>query len=358
MARNSKSPMSWNILKHQVDLDKVLAWLDIHGTHQGDEIIAPCPLPSHPGSDVNPSFGINVNKKVFNCFTCGEGGSLPTLIMHLHHIEYPEAIEALIGFITGDVDDDSSFEDHLRQILFWDDEAQDIEFPVFNDRILDPWMVGAIPALGPEWDPPGTPNRRRGITLEMQRVLKLGYDPEHYRRLKNEDEYVGEAIIIPHYFEGSLVGYQSGWLDANRPKKIPKYTNTRNFPRGETLYNFDRAIESADSTCYVVEAPITTAYIEGLGYSSVAAFGAELTRDQYDLLANFDRLVAAFDNDEAGYKATRKFCLNMREVVQAWVLAPVNVEKGNLNDISPREVHMHLQPMLMPAYKWLLQEGW
>jgi len=282
---------------------------------------------------------VNREKMVFNCFTCGVGGSIPTLIMHLKGITYPEAIEHLISFVSGEVPDD--FEARMRLILEWDEEVADIEFPRFSRRVLKPWQNYPIAAFD-----------KRNVSEETQRAFGLGYDPEHYRRLKSGEEYVGRAIIIPHFFEGNLVGYQSGWLDEDRPKKVPKYTNTRNFPKSETLFNFDAARESADSV-FVVESAITAMFITSLGFSAVGTFGAEVSENQLDLLSNFDSIIMAGDNDSSGHKMNRHVSRRLRDTIDVQVMPHLAMAKGDLNDLEPGFAYHMCKTDHIPAWQYL-----
>jgi hypothetical protein len=269
--------------------------------------------------------------------------------MLLNEIDYPEAIKIVCSLTDGigPTEDDDGFTAAMQRILSLDEvELEPYEFPVFHPRVLEPWQHYPIEAF-----------TKRGIDANTQQAFGLGFDPEHYRPLKNGEEYVGRAIIIPHFFEGDLVGYQSGWLDEDRPKKVPKYTNTRNFPKAETLFNYDRAVESADSTIYVVESAITAIYLASLGYTAVGTFGAEVSDDQLELLMTFEKVATAFDNDGPGLKATRRVVDELNDTVYLSIVEPVNIDKGDLNDLAPAAAHLHLQHNVLPSYTWLSTGG-
>ncbi len=350
MARAS-APVSWNILKSLVEVGPLLEALGLPSGSGLTEHTLPCPLPGHGGSDANPSFSINRDKKVWNCFKCQEGGSLPTLVMILLDMDYPEAIKFILPFapgaLTGDGEEDDEFATNLQEILFWDEVAPDeLEFPKFHPRVLEPWQTYPIPEAE-EW----------GLSEATQRFFQLGIDREHYRRLKNGDEYVGRALIIPHFFEGSLVGYQSRWLDEDRPKKVPRYTNTRNFPKSETLFGYDQARESADSFIYIFEGSKSVTQMKELGYSAVATFGSEVSDLQLELLMDFDYLVTAFDNDSEGLKATHRVVNELKDTVAVYVCEMEGLpEKGNVADLEPRDAHAHIQWRVKTSYNWLLDE--
>lgn len=353
MRLKGSSLVSWNIIKHHVDIDAVEQRLGLELDHTGEEDVCSCPLPTHDGDDVNPSFAINREKLVFNCFKCGIGGSIPTLVMMLQDLDYSEALEWLID---SSQDEDNSFEEYILSIMRQDEEDATV-LPDFSLSVLDPWLQIPCDFYGPNWVAPSNRGvqRGRGISEETTKLFRLAYDPAHYRRTKNGPEYVGEAIIIPHFFDGKLVGYQEGWIDPDRPKKIPKYTNTRNFPKAETIFNYDRAIET-DGDIYVVESAITVAYLHSLGYTAIGMFGAEAADGQYELMTHFvDGLVLAYDNDDAGRKATARTIRKLNGTIDLSVAPTVPVEKGDLNDLSAEDVHKLLSQEPTPGFLWLAE---
>lgn len=354
MSRQS-STVAWNALKNRVNVERLEDYLDIHPVSEGTERIAPCPLPTHPGRDRNPSFSINEEKQVFNCFTCGEGGSLVRLIMLVKDLEYSPAVTILSNLCDEETDD--SFHKYIQSIIRSDETKMEFEeFPSFNPRLLDNWLHENIDYLGPQWihpDERSNTNSGRGISSSSQAVFKLGLDSTHYRRNKNGDEYIGRAIIIPHFVDDKLVGYQEGWLDDDRPKFVPKYTNTRNFPKGETIFNCDRARESADSLIFVVESALTVAYLHTLGYTAVATFGAESPDSQLECLLDFSDcdVVLAYDNDDAGRIATSRALRTLKDSLYIYTLPPVSRPKGDLNDLSPEEAREFIEQtdLLLPS---------
>jgi DNA primase len=64
---------------------------------RGDEIHASCPFPGKhlKGKDTHPSFSINVDKRVYNCFACGSRGTIEELVSELLEISVSAAFEVL-----------------------------------------------------------------------------------------------------------------------------------------------------------------------------------------------------------------------------------------------------------------------
>jgi hypothetical protein len=58
-------------------------------------------------------------------------------------------------------------------------------------------------------------------------------------KFAEDEDYVGPALVVPHWWNGRLVGWQSRWFEEDRPKWVSKWTNTTDFPAQETLYGWD-----------------------------------------------------------------------------------------------------------------------
>jgi DNA primase len=222
--------------------------------------------------------------------------------------------------------------------------VQDEVLPFFSDSVLDRF------ADSTETDY----LEKRGVSALTQGIFGCKYDKNHYRKLKNGEEYIGEAILIPHRFQGALVGYQVGWIGADRPKEIPKYTNSQSFPKAQTVFNYDRAVES-DGLVYVVESVITVMYLHSLGYDAIATFGASIQDDQIDLMLDFgDSLVLCYDNDAPGRSATDKIIkrLGTSAALRFMHYPSFLPEKIDLNDLEPDEVETMLTLCVSPAIFW------
>lgn len=77
------SQLDFSVIKSQANFESIiLQALDSKTTrHNGDEIRANCPFKLH---DKKNSFSANIAKKVWNCFSCGEGGDIIEFIKKLN----------------------------------------------------------------------------------------------------------------------------------------------------------------------------------------------------------------------------------------------------------------------------------
>lgn len=312
------------VLKRTLDVDLLEEALDLDVIKKmGDEDICRCPLPSHNGYDANPSFSINRSKLVYNCFACGVGGNVIDLVARVLNMDYDEAFRFCQ---TYGVEDSPrlSLEERLKNIFVNPlEHAPPPPLPRYSRKILVDWLQ----QYSDYFD-------QRGINAQSQDRFLLGYDANHQR-----GDYIGPAAIIPHFFEGNLVGYQERWVDESRPKKIPKYTNSSNFPKAETLFAYDQAIGNNSMPVLVVESALTAIYLYQLGYAAVATFGASISDHQIKLLQSFSwGVILSFDNDDAGRRACIHVGERLKRTIPVHVIEVGGEEKQDLNDVPPEKV--------------------
>lgn len=287
----------------------------------GDEHWAHCPYPSHHGLDRNPSFSFNVEKCVASCFSCGGGGDFAHLVSQVMGISREAAIEWLAPYsdISSDID-----EVFLKQV----DRA--LQTPDRNFRLPSDPLPWYPTKRVDDWCQRGLDERMewfegRGITEEVVRDLRLGFDPEHGPRR----DYVGPAIIIPHFVNGTCTGWQERWeRHEGTPADLGKYTNSPGMPR-DHLYGFKPC-----DTMIVVEAPLTKARIQSVGLDATATFGAKVDPRHVKDLRRCREVWLALDNDEAGDQALELLIAGLEEYVELYVVPPPAGLKEDLGDVD------------------------
>lgn len=347
--------ITWEDLIDSIRLEEVLDDLGIAVTEViKSEHWSSCPLPTHPGSDSSPSFSVNDETLLWNCFICG-GGSLPKLVIAMNDLEgedaWLEALEYLLPFSDGDPGTDDGY---LKQITRYLERSEGrpkrtrgVTLPYFNPIVLERL----------ERPPMSLLEKWHIFDEETVEVFGLRYDPER-RRLKNGKEYVGPALIIPHYFgteldDQELVGYQERWLDIDRPKWLPKYTNSDDFPKKDTLFNYARALFNArlESPIILVESVMTVIRLYELGYTAVSSFGASVNPRQVRYLRAFGHsgVWLTTDNDPdfqnrrgqwvkgAGYQHLEENKASLVDYVPVEVIPPVGQDKGDMADLDDAE---------------------
>lgn len=232
------------------------------------EINSYCPYHFDGGRiDDNPSWWINDTSGEFICFSCDFSGGLPFLVHKVRCIPYGEAL----AFVHST--DDLSVLDRLDA----GDDRRRYEIPPMNEARIRAFD-----------DVPDETLANRRISREAADFYGIRWDPRQN----------GWVFPIRSAQTHEILGYQlkgDNRLFRNLPMSVPKST---------TLFGIDR-IDGGDVV--LVESPLDAALIYTLGYPAMATFGAAWSTTQLDLaVISSDRLTIAFDNDEAGRKATIK----------------------------------------------------
>lgn len=325
----------------RIDLDKLYEAIGFEPTSsKGDEDTGQCPdlWGMHKNGDQTGKFSVNRDKKVYNCWVCG-GGSLLSLAMEFSGDDPEEATHWLYQF-TQTEQTQEEFVDEMESLLADPDDRVPV-MPYYNERVLNRWSE----------DIPAWFLKQRHISEDVAKQYKLRYVAEATRFCPKgigDDNYVGPAIVFPHYWRGRLVGWQQRWLDDARPKWIPKYTNTPDFPKSETVYNYDDS-QFAGRPIVLVESVPTVLYLLSLGYPAIATFGGP-KESQLKLLRTLKQgIIIAPDNDDPGIMGRDNITHYLERYIPIEWVAPVDKGPGaDLGDLKPDEVRQHLASATTP----------
>jgi DNA primase len=273
----------------------------------GAELVHSCVLPfgMHANGDRNPSASLNHEKLTYNCYVCG-GGGLLWFVGTMRGTTGTEA-RSWLNDQTGEGPDDQP----LHVLLEYFDEVYDKKgkrqayppMPHLKDNVLGPYRV-----IHP-------------YMTEVRRV------PERTVVEFNVGwEKASNRIIIPHVWNGTLVGWQSRRLVDDGSSK---YKSTPNFPKDQTIYNYQ-----GTRPAIVVESPMSVLSKFHICPIMEATFGASITPSQLRLLQRHSSLTVWMDNDPAGYKATEDIIeacesyLPVMVVPSDWNADPADLTEG------------------------------
>jgi hypothetical protein len=264
------------------------------------------------------SFVLDGNLCTKNCWVCGGGGFLWWLqTMRDEDLsEIRNWLAARTGI--GGVQDTQKLIDFLDAIMSGSSSVQTQQrvIPNYDVRILDQWAF-IHPYL----------TEFRHIPVQNVIDSRVGYGT---LRVRVGDDFVpSERVIIPHFWEGQLVGWQSRRLTDDG---TPKYTSTPEMPKDLTLYNYD----PTKPRTILVEAPISVVSKRHLAHME-ATFGSKVTPHQLDLIARHSGdLVLWMDNDPAGWHATEEMCeyLSQRTSRLFVVDSPYAADPADMDDVD------------------------
>ena len=271
-----------------MDVEKTLLALDLPlAAQRGDEVNGLCPMhKKRTGKeDHHPSWWINVITGAHICFSCGYKGNLYTLVRDLRGIDYHEAKE----FIDGQAE--LPIDTLLRRIKDLPQYIQPAEEPIGMSEAR----------LAVYSDPPAFELKKRFLTAEAAKHHGVLWDVNN----------VAWILPIRHPDTYELMGWQekgaSGRFFRNQPQGVKK---------SKTVFGVE---VMATDILVVVESPLDVVRLRCAGVEgAISTFGALVSEDQAKIMRRAEKVVAAFDKDEAGLKAAesmrpyaRKYGINL-----------------------------------------------
>ncbi len=278
-------------------------------------------------NEKTPSFCVNVQKGIFKCFGCGEGGDAISFLMKINNQSFSEVIKDLASQYNIELPDSygnsKQYTEEKQQMKDLLSKACDY----YYENLLN--STEAKPAL--EY------LEKRGITKEIIAEYKLGYSLKGYTELekhfkaqytpsimekaglivkteKNENiDRFRHRIMIPIRDEsGNVIAFGARAIEANQNPKYLNSPDTLLYNKSRILYGINVAKEKMIQDDYVVIMEgyfdVISAQAAGLK-NAVASCGTALTVDHVRLIAKYSKsrkIYLAFDTDSAGLKATQR----------------------------------------------------
>jgi DNA primase len=312
-------------VRERTDIVKLVAgYLTLKKTGH-DSLSGLCPF--HP--EKTPSFSISPAKGMYYCFGCGAGGDAIRFLREVEHLEFGEAVERLAkeAGVTLRYEGDTLGDRRAagrRQTLH---RANEEAAALYHRTLLE----------GHEGEEARAYLAERGIDRDASAAFGVGYAPRYpdflLRRLARSlstevlveaglairdgegnvrDRFRGRITFPVHDLSGRAVGIGARILPGGR-EEGPKYLNSPETPvyrKGDVLYNLHRAKAAIarSGEVYVVEGytDVIAMALAGIE-TAVATCGTALGEGHFRLASRFaQRMVLAFDSDEAGARAAER----------------------------------------------------
>ena len=258
-----------------IDVEKVLLGLDLQlYAQRGVEVNGLCPMhKKRTGKeDHSPSWWINSESGAHICFSCGYKGNIFTLVADVKGISYFDAQD----YIGESVE--VPLNTLMRRIKDLPQYVQPEETIAMSEARLAVYT-----------DPPDIELKKRFLIRGAVKVHGVLWD-------KSNDAWI---LPIRDPDNGALLGWQEkgarGRFFRNQPAGVKK---------SKTVFGVQ--IMSSSHDLIVVESPLDAVRLTGLGHNSVSTFGAIMSEEQVKILRRAPKIIAAFDNDKAGYTANEQ----------------------------------------------------
>ena len=271
------------------------------------------------------SFVIINNK--YSCFSCGKGGNAIDFIMNIRNIGFTDAVEYLakkykyaIPPVAFEEQEISQKQKNLLEInrlacrfyfnLLRTENNAGMKY--FNKREVSPYIASSF-GLGYAGDNFGDQLYQylKSEGFSDNDILESGLVGKTKTPYENGtktfyDKYWGRVIfpiLNPH---GKVIGLGGRILGDGKPKYLNS-PETAVFSKRENLFCYYAAKNSTKPYYIVCEGYMDAMSLHQYGFdSAVASLGTALTREQIKMLSTKERIILAYDSDDAGIRATKR----------------------------------------------------
>ncbi len=273
--------------------------------------------------DTHPSMKISTSKKIFKCFSCGEGGNVIQFVQKYEKISFNEALAKLAKKIGIDYQYNQD-PNYLAKKKLYDCLKESAEFYQFYLLNTDEGK-DALFYL-----------ENRGINADLIEKFKIGLAPLHddylHQALDNKgipiidqvdsgvvkdasgkfvDTFKGRIMFPLCDLNGNFVGFSGRiYLKDDHGTKYMNSNENLVFHKSDVLYNYANALPDVRKTgdIYVFEGFMDViAAARANVFNAVATMGTALTKQHTKALQQAaNRIILCFDGDVAGIEATHK----------------------------------------------------
>src|SRR5574344_923447 len=291
---------------------------------RGRNFIGLCPF----HREKTPSFCVSLDKQIFKCFGCSEGGNVISFIMKIENLDFWDSVELLaqrshIDLLRyeqkGSFNPKSKDEVNFKEIMFNMNKEADlyyhnnlIELLKQDNNIVKEYIkkrkfdIKTINNFGIGFangkEPLVEYLKQKGFSEEQ--ILKSGILIKNDRG-KIYDRFFSRLIFPIFDIRDRTIAFGGRVLD----KSLPKYVNSQEneiYHKGKTLYLMNFAKREKIENIVIVEGYMDAIALQKSGFHNVvASLGTALTDDQARLLKKYtDKVIICYDQDNAGQTAT------------------------------------------------------
>lgn len=280
--------------------EQILSLLGIEFSIAGRWLTSQCNI---HGGDNHHGFGFNSEKGTWRCFThrCEQiyGNDIAGLVAGIKKCSYNEAIDWLV--------------EHFEEL-----DLVEKKIKVMEEKIY------------PEMD--------LKKLLRTDFYLKRGFSQEtvnsFYHGLAESGSLRCRVVFPIRNAKGFIIAYSGRWagqekiIDGkvvcfNDAREVPKWKHT-SFKKSDNLYNFNVAKDLIEKEIIIVESIGNVMRWWEAGFKNVVAcMGSSLSSKHTSMLiGKTQRVILAFDNDDAGIKASQNSIKRLEHYVNSIELSP------------------------------------
>jgi DNA primase len=274
----------------------------------GKDFIGLCPF----HSEKTPSFTVSIEKQIYYCFGCHEGGNVINFLMKLENMTFQETLENLaheygVEIKKGGTKRSNSFDAMLKLADFYHHNIKNARFACeylskrgITSDVIDEFKIGYSDRSRNTIQ---TFIKNAGIPRDV--LLNTGI-----LRVKDKDIYdifMGRVVVPIFDVNKKVIGFGGRTIEKDG---FPKYINSPESPifsKGSSLFGIDKTRKyiTEKNEVFIVEGyfDFIALYTAGLK-NIVSTLGTSVTEMQLTRLRNYtDNITLMLDGDEAGIKS-------------------------------------------------------
>lgn len=299
-----------NKIRNSVNIVDVIG-SSINLEKKGKNYFGICPF----HDDHTPSMSVSDEKQIFTCFVCGASGNVFSFVKDYENITFIEAVNKVANFAGITLSQninvvrkyDKEYKAYDLAVKFYKNnlksnlgnEARDyLKTRNITEDIINEFDIGVSLS----------DNTLSKLLIKKNFDEKMLLDIGLVNKIDGIYDIFRNRIMFPiHNSNGNPIGF-SGRIYNNSVDS--KYINTKEtyiFKKGETLFNYHRAILDAKKTktLIICEGQMDAIRIYASGVKNVVAtMGTALTKDHINLIKRLNvRVILNMDSDKAGINA-------------------------------------------------------
>lgn len=290
----------------------------------GRNFVGLCPF----HREKTPSFCVSMDKQIFKCFGCLEGGNVISFIMKIENLDFTETLEFLANrahidlskyeVVTNNSKDikinrdtkDKIFEINREAAKFYNNNLMNLLKD--NNNLIKEYIkkrsldIKTITKFGIGY--------ANGNDSLMNHLLKQGYTKSEIMSSgifvtsengKIYDRFFNRLIFPILDTRDRVIAFGGRVLNDGKPKYLNSQENEV-YHKGKTLYALNLVRKEKFENIIIVEGYMDAVSLHKSGVNNVvASLGTALTNDQARLLKKYtDNIVIGYDQDGAGQEAT------------------------------------------------------
>lgn len=279
----SKKWVNFKAIKEQLTFEAVIEHYNLSlKKAKGNELVGLCPF----HEEKEPSFKINTQKKVFNCFGCHASGNVLDFVAKMENVSIKKAALLVQGWFNMDTGEKTPY--NANKSLPENPRATENEKIEPNKPLK----------FNLKLEHNHSSLKERGLNEAVTRDFDVGYC--------NGGLMKGRIAISIHDENNKLVGYAGRQVTGKIPEGGDKYKFPPDFKKSLVLYNLNRV--KGSEKLVIVEGFFSVIRLHQLGIPSVAIMGCSISEAQIKLLVDTGckYVTILLDGDKPGREAQKK----------------------------------------------------